>query len=91
MNLWKKVTASALAVAAGAALCAAPALAQAPYGMRHTPSAATLHRKAVMNAHRASRAARNGHPKVSERYAAKSQRQYNRSYRTRMRHNRRVY
>lgn len=91
MNVWKKATASVLAVAAGAALCLAPASAQAGYGMRHTPSAATLHRRAVMNAHMATRAARRGHPKRSERYAAKAQRQYNRSFRTRMRHSRRMY
>lgn len=91
MNVWKKLTASALAIAAGAALCAAPASAQMMSRMHHMPSASTLHNKAVTNAHRATRAARNGHPERSERYAAKSQRQYTRSYRTRMRHNRRVY
>ena len=91
MNVWKRVTASALAIAAGAALCIAPASAQTRYPLRHAPSAATLHRKAVMNAHRATRAARNGHPMRSERYAAKAQRQYNRSYRTRMHRNSRMY
>ena len=91
MNLWKKLTASTLAVAAAAALCALPASAQTMSRMHSMHPAATLHRRAVMNAHRATRAARNGHPKRSERYAAKAQHQYNRSYRMRMRHNRRMY
>ena len=91
MNLWKKLTASTLAVAAAAALCALPASAQTMSRMHSMHPAATLHQRAVMNAHRATRAARNGHPKRSERYAAKAQRQYNRSYRTRMHHDHNGY
>lgn len=91
MNLWKQITASCLAVAAGAALCAAPASAQVMSPMHGMHPAATMHSKAVMNAHMATRAARRGHPRRSARLAAKAQRQYNASYRMRMHRMRRVY
>ncbi len=84
MKSWKKCTASALAFAAGAALWSAPSSAQSLSRMSMSGSAESVHAQAVADAHRASIAARSGHPKLSAQYAARAQREYNQAYRMRM-------